>query len=524
MDINVRRYKMSIMEHFLDEWISHPEYWFSGNDDIICEKYSGLLKSETWDVHNASIRYHLGFLVFYDQIPRHMYRKSGPQKIIELYLEKALYIYNYIYNSLDFNIDSFTAIEWCFFNLPIRHNNQSNDIIRVIHETWKRLKKNPDEKQYVRFLKSTYKRMKINQKDYIEFSNDQYRVSNFLDYVDILSNYSPVINTTITEDAVIYKTIEEFVIKNKLDDIIISLSGGVDSMVCATVLKKLQAKYEFNLVAVHIDYANRTYKEYEFVKDWCAFMKIPLYTRHITEINRKDCMDHGMRNIYEEYTKDVRFETYKAVSMFPKVILGHNSDDCFENILTNICNKEKYDNLKGITSHQFNGAVNILRPMLNIKKKDIYLFAYNNKIPYLHDSTPEWSQRGQIRDTVKPVLNKWNREIVPSFFELSKLLSEYEVIIHGVVNNLIVNIDDDMFKIPCGSMMMSKIIWRKILDNLMIYVSNRSLDNLIEKIENMYYDLSYQKNSKKKAILNKTTMIHYSIGNGFLTVQIFRHI
>jgi tRNA(Ile)-lysidine synthetase-like protein len=302
------------------------------------------------------------------------------------------------------------------------------------------------------------------------------------------------------------------------------LSGGVDSMVCATVLKKLQAKYDFNLVAVHIDYANRTYKEYEFVKDWCAFMKIPLYTRHITEINRKDCMDNGMRNIYEEYTKDVRFETYKSVSMFPRVILGHNYDDCFENILTNICNKEKYDNLKGITSHQFNGVVNLLRPMLNIKKKDIYLFAYNNKIAYLHDSTPEWSQRGQIRDTVKPVLNKWNREIVPSFFELSKLLSEYEVIIHGVVNNLIVNVDDDKFKIPCGSMMLSKIIWRKILDNLMIYVSYRSLDNLIEKIENIYYDLSYQKNSKKKAILNKTTMMDYSIGDGFLTVQILRHM
>jgi tRNA(Ile)-lysidine synthetase-like protein len=513
------------MNDFLNEWLSHPEYWFDGNDDFICEKYGGLLKTEVWDVHSLDIRHHLSFIILYDQLPRHLYRKSDPDNIVSFYLKKALYIYNFIYKNAEFNIDDLTAIEWCFYNLPIRHNKEPNDIIRVIRDTWNRLKKNPDEKQYVRFLKSTYHRLEINQKEFIEFSSGEYTVTSFSDYVELLSNYPLVVNNVnITEESIVYKTIEKFVVKNNLDDIIISLSGGVDSMVCATILKKLQNKYDFNLVAVHIDYANRTYKECEFVKKWCAFMKIPLYTRHITEINRKDCMEHGMRKTYEDYTKKVRFETYKAVSIKPKVILGHNYDDCFENILTNICNRDKYDNLKGINQWQFHDNIQLLRPMLDIKKKEIYLFAYNNKIPYLQDSTPEWSQRGQIRDSVRPVLNKWNREMIPSFFDLSTMLTEYETIINSVVNNLIINIEKDVFKIPCGPMILSKIIWKHILQNLSIYISYRSLENLIQKIENIYYNLKYQKNSKRKGILNKTTTIQYSIGDGFLTIRIFRHM
>jgi tRNA(Ile)-lysidine synthase TilS/MesJ len=272
-------------------------------------------------------------------------------------------------------------------------------------------------------------------------------------------------------------------------------------MVCSFILKKLQEHYNFNLVAVHIDYANRSYKEYEFVKDWCAYIKLPVYTRHITEINRTDCMNYGMRSIYEEYTKKVRFETYKAVSASPNVILGHNYDDCFENILTNICNKEKYDNLRGIREEQNIEGICFLRPILDIKKKDIYLFAYNNNIPYLHDSTPEWSQRGKIRDSVKPVLNRWNKDAIAGFFELSDTLAEYEEIVKNIVNTMVFVVKDEL-KIPCSSFILSKILWKHIFENQSIYnISQKSFFNFLEKLEHTYYNLKYQKNTKLKSLL-----------------------
>ena len=514
-------YITTIMDTFLEEWFSHTEYWFLGYDDIITEKYRTLLDTSVWDSENKSIKYHLAFIILYDQIPRHVYRNNDPEHYVLMYLKKSLYIYNFVYKNTSFDIGSFTPLEWCFFNLPVRHNNVPNEIIKVINATWVRIKNTNDNEQYIRFLKSTYSRIHINQKDYLEYSNSEFTVTSFIDYIDILVNCPLNIKTTTFEDTHLYKIFHNFVVKHNLEDIIISLSGGVDSMVCSFILKKLQEKLNFNLVAVHIDYANRSYKEYEFVKDWCAFIKLPVYTRHITEINRTDCMNYGMRNIYEDYTKKVRFDTYKAVSTLPNVILGHNYDDCFENILTNICNKDKYDNLKGVREEQFIENIRFLRPILDIKKKDIYLFAYNNYIPYLQDSTPEWCHRGKIRDSVKPALNKWHKEAIPGFFQLSNTLAEYEDIVKNVVNTMVIVTKNNM-KIPCSTFILSKIVWKHIFENLSIYkISQKSLYNFLEKLEHTYYDLKYQKNKKIKIVLNKQTVMEYSIGDGFMSFRFY---
>ena len=514
------------MENFLDDWLSHPIYWFSGNDEIITEKYKTLLDTAVWDTENTSITYHLAFIILYDQIPRHVYRQNDPENAVLIYLQKALYIHNFVCKSPLFDTYSFTPLEWCFFNLPVRHNNVPSEIIKVINNTWDRLKNTNNTDQYVRFLKSTYNRIQMNQKDYLEYNNSEFNVTSFIDYIDILANCP--LNLKVThdiEETDIYKNIEDFVIKHNLfKEVIISLSGGVDSVVCSFVLKKLQEKWKFNLIAVHIDYANRSYKEFEFVKEWCAYIKVPLYTRHITEINRNDCMEYGMRSIYEDYTKKVRFDTYKAVSDSPNVILGHNYDDCFENILTNISNKDKYDNLTGFKESQHIDDIRFLRPILDIKKKDIYLFAYNNNIPYLCDSTPDWSQRGKIRDHVRPTINKWNKEAIPGFFELANTLSEYEGIVKNIVSSLIIVVKD-VHKLPCSSIIFSKITWKHIFENLSIYtISQKSLLNFLQKLEHTYYDLKYQKNKKQMAILNKNTTIQYSFGDGFLSFRIICHL
>ena len=62
-------------------------------------------------------------------------------------------------------------------------------------------------------------------------------------------------------------------------------------------------------------------------------------------------MCNDLRDIYEAYTKKIRFNCYKKFDKHPIVILGHNKDDCFENILTNIAYNSKYDNLKGIEEY-----------------------------------------------------------------------------------------------------------------------------------------------------------------------------
>ena len=113
----------------------------------------------------------------------------------------------------------------------------------------------------------------------------------------------------------------------------------------------------------------------------------------------------------------VRYGVYKALK--GPVILGHNKDDCLENIFTNIANKTKYDDLRGMT-HISNNQVEFWRPLLDFSKDEIVEYAKKHDIPHLPNSTPTWSQRGQIRSKVIPCLNEWNPEFIKGLFEITK--------------------------------------------------------------------------------------------------------
>ena len=131
------------------------------------------------------------------------------------------------------------------------------------------------------------------------------------------------------------------------------------------------------------------------------------------------------------------------------VLLGHNKDDCFENIITNITNRNNYDNLCGMEILKKIDEINFWRPMLNVEKKDIINFAHINNIPYLCDSTPEWSVRGKIRDKLRHILKNLNNnkldgeniDNINAFFTLSEHITESNHIINDVIiKNLLSNI------------------------------------------------------------------------------------
>ena len=231
--------------------------------------------------------------------------------------------------------------------------------------------------------------------------------------------------------------------------IIVSLSGGVDSNVCLYMLKQYYPDIE--IVAIFINYNNRNESDIEvkFVKKYCAVLGIKLFHRKITEISRNDCHLNGIRELYETVTKDIRFNVYKQISeLYPDkmniVMMGHNKDDCFENIITNIISKHNYENLCGTQIMSEINGILFWRPLLDIQKKVIIDFAKNTNIPFLHDSTPKWSARGKIRDNVVCALLSINDDAINSYFTLKEHLYENNKLITAyILPNIMQKFEDN---------------------------------------------------------------------------------
>lgn len=425
------------MASFKDEWFSNPHWWFSATeqDDLyLSNKYGYLL----WNNSDCD---DLTRIIIYDQLSRHVLRKECAKHVIDFYLQKAISITERILRSFHGSVQ-----EWCFVLLPLRHSNSWSNFMIVLKHTWELMKNvgtPEDVRAMKRFLQATYDRGPLGfVKEYPEVCIPRNMNLDCTRYAHLLQN------TSICVDWNAPKLTFEHEFETSADMYIVSLSGGVDSMVTSFILRRMGVK---NIVAVHINYKNKAHcdEESQFIKDWCNYIGIPLYIREIVEIQRAPCMKYEMRSCYEEYTRRVRYTTYKQVAKvfgFPHnfaVLMGHNRDDCFENLLTNIAYGQKYDELKGMTKVSVVDDIVFVRPLLDTSKEMIREFAMRAGIPHLHDSTPSWSQRGKIRDLVVPALKNWDSRIVDGLFVLANSMKDMYSMQNAMVDEYVRNTTKD---------------------------------------------------------------------------------
>lgn len=493
-------------------WFESPQLWFNStpeNDDIIKEKF-GYLFNEQIKLPDPNTEYieSIAYILLYDQITRHVNRNNPDT--IQMEMDKIVLFAKDFYS---INQDKLNPNEFCFVLLPLRHTKIYDNCMFVLKETWKKIDKSnvSDKPIYTRFLKATYDRFIIDESTLIE-EHMPIKVG------QISENLHKILDKRCLEYArtelKMYGHSEvslEGIDKTKT--YILSLSGGVDSMVTSYLLKTEGV----NFVGVHISYENRKEceDEVEVLKEWCGFLDVKFFVRRIHEINRKQCMEHNLRTTYEDYTRNVRFNSYKIVRDLlnldeTRVILGHNKDDSFENILTNITSQSHYENLIGMSIVQKLSGIEFYRPLLNFSKREIYEIAYKMKIPHFSNSTPEWSQRGKIRDKVRPVLEEWNASSINGLFKLSMEMGSYIKFIEDTVNK----VNDEMnikgfVKFEIHHIPMIEYYWSYLFKKNNLWISTKSIANWLEKLKHIqtkFYHIDI--NHVSKVNLNKHTKIY----------------
>ena len=510
-------------------WFKNSNVWFDSDesyDILIANKYEYLINIDfeiDFIIGNKELG--IGYIILLDQISRHIMRaKKYSLDFVEKNLNKIIKFVESFYSKYKNDLEGY---EFCFVLLPFRHSNIFKYQKNVMIETWEKISNtiNPELiKIYKNYLEATYKRSTKGETylsgNKFRFNCDSEILQFIVEYRDILdsncNNYNNQ-NNDINSNVIskIMKTCEE--LKKNKKKYILSISGGVDSMVLSYVL----VKNCIDFVMLHINYFNRgevCEKEKDLILNWSNYIGIDLYIRDIYEINRPKCMEFELRNLYENYTRNVRFQSYIDVAQMSgwdnkqwSVLMGHNNDDCIENILTNIANKTKYDNLMGMDFESdilFGDLkINFTRPFLKIAKLDVYNFAHEIKIPYLLDSTPKWSQRGMIRDIVRPALIRWNNYILEGFEELVDIMKESLDCVDLLVSNWIEKLQSfdsldmkektcisslsssseqikyDVIKLNISEIKTTKLFWSRLLVRINIPISSKTLTELINRLE-----------------------------------------
>ena len=212
------------------------------------------------------------------------------------------------------------------------------------------------------------------------------------------------------------KAFEKYVERHELfsheDKILLTVSGGVDSMVMLSIFVRLG----YNVEVAHCNFCLRgkeSDEDTEMVIHECEKLGIVCHNKRFdteAEMARTgDSMEMTARRLRYEWFNELCRERGFAV-----IAVAHHANDSIETFFINLLRGTGLRGLTGI-NRQYGRVV---RPLLYATRKNILEYAVQNKIPYREDSSNRSTKylRNKIRLGLLPLL----REINPKFTALMR--------------------------------------------------------------------------------------------------------
>lgn len=502
------------MEEYRDIYMMKRgrEYWAQNRDEWFSHNYL-----DSWamipTIYNSSVDHNIRLLLQYDQFVRHPSSLPEDQHydtLRPLYFRFATTLaFEMIHNGQFRQLEPHEKV---FTLLAIRHNDNLTlkyFALKKIHKELENCEKR-DISLWLRFLNASILDIdswKTKNNYYSPEDTTESEHTYWLNAMNVIQK--PVYTSSMITDKKkselrerMVSLMEPLVLDsvNESKTIAVSISGGMDSMVISSILNIIAKKHKLNMVLLHICYNNRqeVHHEISLLKYWAKLLECPLYIRRIDELTRS--RDTQFRRIYEDVTRRIRFSFYQYFKC--PVILGHNRDDTFENMFSNLSRQIHFDNLSGMLESSIESDITLLRPFLTIDKSDILKYADTNQIPHLVDSTPPWSERGRTRDVLMPTIQQFNPNILPGLEEFSQfttfLYKQWENSFYEWIQTIVKHKTDTGIKIERDTFFDTNCytleFWVKmwfVLD-LPHRPSNRSFHTAIKRLETYKNKTNYR--------------------------------
>ena len=213
---------------------------------------------------------------------------------------------------------------------------------------------------------------------------------------------------------------------SRMDQLLVAVSGGVDSMV---LLHFLHSK-GFSVQAVHCNFQLRypdAETEFNLVKSFCEEKEIPF---QYAEFNTKQFANEKRISI-QMAARDLRYNWFNELLNRKEgkyILTAHHLQDQTETFFINLLRGSGLNGLKGIPEKNRQ----IIRPFLLTDKKIILEYATFYNVPFLNDKSNSERKylRNKIRLDLLPLLRSLNNSFDKTLQAEMKVIAEANAFIN----------------------------------------------------------------------------------------------
>ncbi len=215
---------------------------------------------------------------------------------------------------------------------------------------------------------------------------------------------------------------------NKGDTVIVAVSGGPDSICLLHLLCKLQNKLGLKLVVAHLDHCLRPEASHEAlgVKEISKAWAIPFETKAVDIKSYKKKFGFSEEEAGRKARYEFLFETAQKYGA-SKIALGHHLDDQAETVLFNLIRGTGVDGLAGMLPKRIRGSLQLVRPLLCLRRSEIEAYCRDNKLQTFTDKSNLETDytRNRLRLELIPQLERqYNPRIREALFSLASLAAD----------------------------------------------------------------------------------------------------
>ena len=208
--------------------------------------------------------------------------------------------------------------------------------------------------------------------------------------------------------------------------VLVALSGGADSTSLLHIICKCAKKYGYKLYAAHLNHSIRgaeADRDEEFCRRLCDRLGVTFFSKKI-DVPR---LARETKRSVETAARDARYGFFDGLMReysIPILATAHNANDNLETMIFNLARGCGADGMCGIpTCRSFGGGM-LVRPILQMSRREILEYCRDNSLEFVTDSTNTDTDytRNKIRAKIIPVLEEINPEVTRSASRLSTSL------------------------------------------------------------------------------------------------------